>query len=311
MPAIRFILPLILLAAACKPAGPPEVVVIPKASANRFWPEVKAGAEAAGRDLGVTVRWSSPEQESDRQRQIELMQEAVSSRAAAIVLAPLDSRSLIPSVKAARSRKIPVVIFDSGLDEAVYASFVGTDNRKAGEACAQHLGVLLAGKGLVAVLRYQEGSSSTTEREEGFMAAMRAASPGISLRESPAYSGASVKSAYEAARTLLAGMPEVKGIFCPNETSLTGTLQALEEAGLAGQVALIGFDSNERLLEGLKRGTVSALLIQDPRAIGYEGVKAAVQALRGQAPAARIETPVLLLTTETLGDPEIRKRLVF
>jgi ribose transport system substrate-binding protein len=173
------------------------------------------------------------------------------------------------------------------------------------------MAVQLQGIGQAAVLRYQEGSSSTTEREEGFMEALRKEAPGISLAEGPAYSGATVKSAYDAARSLLAAQPSVKGIFCPNETSVTGALEALEAAGLAGQVVLIGFDSNERLLEGLKRGTVSALLIQDPRAIGYEGVKAAVQALRGEAPAARIETPVLLLTPETLGDPEVRKRLVF
>jgi ribose transport system substrate-binding protein len=137
---------------------------------------VEAGARQAAKELGIEMTFKGPLREDDRAQQIQIVEQFVSEGKSGIVLAPLDDTALKRPVAEAMAKKIPVVIIDSGLKGEAgkdYISFVSTDNRAAGQMGGDELARVLGGKGKVVLLRYQEGSASTTEREEGFLDAMK------------------------------------------------------------------------------------------------------------------------------------------
>jgi ribose transport system substrate-binding protein len=294
------------------PAGEPaqlEIAVIPKGTTHEFWKSIHMGAAMAAEELGVAVIWKGPQKEDDRAQQITVVEDFVSRRVNGIVLAPLDERALVRPVQDAARENIPVVIIDSGLQGSDYISYVATDNYKGGVLGAKRLIELLGERGEVFLIRYQEGSASTTQREQGFLDTMKAEAPAVSILVRDQYAGPTTESAYQLAENLLSRFPDVAGIFCPNESSTFGTLRALQEAGLAGKVSFVGFDSSPKLVQGLADGHIQGLVLQNPVKIGYLGVKQMVLYLRGQAIEKQVDTGVYLATRENMADPEISSLL--
>src|SRR5881227_3548434 len=162
------------------------IAVIPKGTSHEFWKSIHAGAIKAARELStpgaeVEVIWKGPLREDDREQQIQVVEGFAAQGVSGIVLAPLDNRALVRPVDDAQRAGVPTVIIDSGLESNDIVSFVATDNRKGGTLAADRMGQLLNGKGKVLVLRYAEGSASTTEREEGFLSQIKQKFPGIEL----------------------------------------------------------------------------------------------------------------------------------
>src|SRR5262245_12792058 len=168
-----------------------RIAVIPKGTTHEFWKSVHAGAENAARELGnVEVIWKGPLLEDDRDGQVSVVQDFVTKKVDGICLAPLDSQALIPYVNEASQEGIPTVIFDSALDdEKNIVSYVATDNYKGGVIAAKRLGEALEGKGGVILLRYNPGSESTTQREEGFLDTLKKEFPDMTIVSSNEYSG--------------------------------------------------------------------------------------------------------------------------
>ncbi len=106
-----------------------------------------------------------------------------------------------------------------------------------------------------------------------------------------------------------AGRLAVDGIFCPNESTTFGMLRALQDGGFAGKVRFVGFDSDAKLIEGLKKGQIDALVIQNPVRMGYLGVKTMVDHLRGKNVEERVDTGVAIVTKENMQKPEIKEVL--
>ncbi|MHC4542763.1 MAG: substrate-binding domain-containing protein [Planctomycetota bacterium] len=213
----------------------------------------------AGKELGVEVLWKGALKEDDREAQIGVVENIITRKVDGIVLAPLDDAALRRPVDEAMRSGIPVVIFDSGLQGENYISYVATDNFRAGQLAGQYMAKLLGGKGKVAVLRYAEGSYSTTRREDGFLDALRAFD-GIAIVTSNQYAGVTTESALTAAENLLArfggmdGNLQIDGIFCATEPTTLGILRALESAGYAGKIRFVGFDSSEKMIAALQAG---------------------------------------------------------
>jgi ribose transport system substrate-binding protein len=225
-----------------------------------------------------------------------------------IVLAPLNDTALAAPVKAAGDAQIPVVIFDSDLKDKSYVSFVATDNHAAGALAGERMGKLMNGKGNVLVLRYLEGSASTTNREEGFLEGIRKF-PDIHVVSDNRFGGATTESAHAASENLLLAQNAAKGtlngIFTPNESTTFGMLLALQKADLAGKVHFIGFDSSEKLVAGVSAGQIDALVLQDPLKMGYLAVKTIAAKLHKEAVEARIDTGATLVDKDNLQSPEI------
>jgi ribose transport system substrate-binding protein len=299
----------ILLAGCGGDAGPKKTViaVIPKGTTHVFWKSVHAGAKKAAAELGVEILWKGPLLENDRQGQINEVETFINRKVSGIVLAPLDDHALKRPVAEAKAQGVPVVIFDSGLRSEDYVSFVATDNLKGGRLAGEHLAKLLGGKGKVAVLRYMEGSASTTERETGFLEAAKAG--GLEVVSDNQYAGATADTALKASENFLSARKAIDGLFCPNESSVVGMLQALKAAGLAGKVKLIGFDSSEGLVAALRSGELHATVVQNPVRMGYLGVKAMVDHLAGRPVERRVDTGAVLVSRDTMDQPEMKALL--
>jgi ribose transport system substrate-binding protein len=302
-------LSIVFIAPACgrKEAGQPAapggrrtIAVIPKGSTHEFWKAVHSGAARAGRELGVEILWKGPQREDDRAQQITVVEDFISRGVDGIVLAPLDDRALCAPVRDAAREGIPVVIIDSALQGSDFVSFVATDNYKGG---------VLAARRYIFLIRYQEGSASTTDRERGFLDTMTGEFPGVRILVKDQYTGPTTESAYQLAENLLGRYPDVDGIFCPNESSTFGTLRALQESGLAGKIKFVGFDSSPKLVQGLRNGHLHGLVLQNPTRMGYIGVVLMAQHLRGEKVEPRVDTGVTLATRETMDAPEIKALL--
>ncbi len=286
-----------------------QIAVIPKGTTHEFWKSIHAGAVQAARELDVDVIWKGPQKEDDRAQQITVVEDFISRGVDGIVLAPLDDRALVRPVQDAVRDKIPVVIIDSGLQGSDYVSYIATDNFKGGVLAGRRLGELLGGKGRIFIIRYQEGSASTTQREEGFLDTIKTEFPGIVLLVKDQYAGPTTESAYQVAENLISRFPDVEGVFTPNESSTFGTLRALQESGLAGKVKFVGFDSSPKLVQGLRDGHLDGLVVQNPMKMGYLGVKTMVAYLKGETVPKVVDTGVVLVTRDIMDTPEIKSLL--
>jgi ribose transport system substrate-binding protein len=300
-----------------KPKGDPEkktltIAVIPKGTTHEFWKSVHAGAEKAKQELSIEILWKGPLKEDDLKGQIEVVESMVARGVSGIVLAPLSDKGLVNAVRSSKAAGIPVAVFDSGLQGDHHVSFVATDNKAAGAMAGDHLAKLLGGKGKVVLMRYQEGSASTDERETGFLESIRK-HEGIRIVSDNQYGGATTESAFATGENLLAaqkaGDGGVDGIFTPNESTTFGMLLALQKASLAGKVKLVGFDSSDKLVQGLKDGQIHGLVLQNPMNIGYLAVKTMAQHLRGEPIEARIDTGATLVTKENMDEPQVAELL--
>jgi len=301
-------------AAPAPAAGTLTIAMIPKGTTHEFWKSVHFGAERAAKEFSVELLWKGPLQENDRQGQINEVETFINRGVAGICLAPLDDAALRKPVAAAVAKRIPVVIFDSGLKSEDYTSFVATDNYKGGVLAGEHLAKVLGGKGKVAMLRYMEGSASTAEREQGFLDAIAKAKE-IEVVSSNQYAGATTDTAQKASENLLASLRsaegglKVDGLFCPNESSAFGMLRALQSAKLAGKVKFVGFDTSDKLSAALKSGELHGTVLQNPVRMGYLTVKSMVEHLRGGKVERRIDTGAAIATPENMEQPEIRALL--
>jgi ribose transport system substrate-binding protein len=295
-------------------AGRTVIAVIPKGTTHEFWKSVHLGALKAAKELDVDIIWKGPLQENDRQGQINEVEAFINRGVTGICLAPLDSKALRKYASSAMAKKIPVVIFDSGLEGDDYVSYVATDNYKGGFLAGEHLSKVLGGKGKVALLRYMEGSESTVQREQGFLDAITK-SKDIEVISSNQYAGATADTALKASENLLASLKtadgglKIEGLFCPNESSAIGMLRALQTAKLAGKVKFVGFDTSERLVAALKSGELQGTVLQNPIKMGYLAVKTIIGHLRGGAQEKRVDTGVAIATPENMDTPEMRALL--
>ncbi len=289
------------------------LAVIPKGSTHEHWARVRKGAEKAAAELtaaGTPVRiiWKGPIREDDREQQIQVVEGFTSQGVQGIVLAPLDSRALNRPVEEAARSGIPTILFDSNLEAPNRAiSYVATDNGKGGHLAGKRMGELLKGKGTVLMLRYQEGSASTEEREAGFLAELKASFPGITVVSADQYAGPTRDTAKRAAENLLNRFAtRVDGIFTPNESSTAGMLLALQDIGKAGAITFVGFDYSASFLEPLRKGELKGFVVQNPVNMGYLSVKTMVAHLKKQPVPATVDTGVEMVTLENLQDPTIQ-----
>ena len=203
-----------------------------------------------------------------------------------IVLAPLDSTALVPSVRDAKDAGIPTVIFDSGLaDESVIVSYVATDNYHGGVLAAREIGNRLGGKG-----RRHPAALQRRQRKH------RAARTGLSRHDQEGVS----RDRHAFGRSVLRAPPrsrprtrpsnccnqfgdKVDGFFAVCEPDTVGVLGALEQEGLAGKVMFVGFDPSPHLIEAMREKKVHGLVLQDPVAMGYLSVKTLVERIAGQS----------------------------
>jgi ribose transport system substrate-binding protein len=305
-------------AAAPAAEGPFEIAVIVKTGNSSFWQNVQTGAFDAQKELKaqtpkLSVTFLGAQSESNINEEISIVESAIDRQVRAIVLAPSDTKALVPVVEKAKAAGIPVVIIDSLLDgpKDDYVSFLATDNKAAGEACAKTMIDLLtkAGKteGKIQVMSYVAGVGSEIGRVGGFNDYIKANSK-FTLLETQ-YSNADMPTALNQTTNVLAANPDLIGIFGANEPTAIGMGRAIEEAGLAGKIVAIGFDGNSVLQDMVKSGTLQAIAVQSSYNMGFLGVKTAYDAATGMTVEAYVDTGFIIVTKDNIDTTEAKNVL--
>jgi ribose transport system substrate-binding protein len=305
-----------------------RIAVIPKGLTHEFWQSIERGAKRAGADLtekGIPTQiiWDGPLKENDTLEQISIIDRNIANQVSGIVLAPQHSKTMVAPVERAVDQGIPVLIIDSGLEnQDIIVQYVATNNKHGGELAAEHLLKLLANDGKPAprliLLRYQVGSESTDQRENGFEEVIdgtiedqkKAGKPTITWLSRDKFAGATKDSARREAEPLLNNLRDkgIDGMFAPNESSASGTVDALRSLGLAQKIRLVGFDSSAPLLQALRDGDIDGLILQDPYKMGYWGVWNLVHHLEGYKIEPKvISTGEYVITKDNLDAQSTRE----
>ena len=286
-------------------AGAPTrtIAVVPKGTSHEFWKSIHAGAVKAGREHDVEVLWKGPAREDDRDDQIKVVEQFTTRGVDGIVIAPLDDTALVRPLKEAADEDIPVVVIDSGINWDGYVSFAATDNFQGGVLAAEELARLLGGKGKIVVMRYVEGSASTSKREEGFIDTIRSKHPDIEILTDNQYGGATLEGCIQTAENLLDRYEEIDGIFAPCEPVTVAFMRTLEQSGRKAKTRLVGFDASEALVDGLRTEKVDALVVQSPFRMGEAGVELLVKHLDGEEAPKRLDTGVAVITLANMDEP--------
>ena len=271
-----------------------------------YWVSAHAGALKAAREDNVDVIWNGPATESDFSGELEIVENMINRHVDAIALAPIDRKALANPVDRAAAAGIPVIIWDSPVDSQSFTAQIATDNYAAGQLAADRMGKILNGKGKIAEVACQPGSASTMAREQGFEDRIKQAYPGIQIVDKR-YGMAQVAPSMTAAENMLTAHPELDALFGSNETSTVGAARAITSAN--SKVKLVGFDSNEALIAGLKDGVIDSLVTQNPFEMGYKAVQAAVTKINGGTVEKIQSLPAVVVTKENLNEPEIHARL--
>lgn len=255
------------------------IAIIPKGSTHEFWTDIEKGAKKAALEFNVNIIFRGPKDDGDTLAQIKLVKTFIEKKVDAIVLAPNHKTDLIPIVKEAISNGIKIIIIDSALDGNYYSSFIATDNLLAGRLAGIELLKLIGNNKKVGIMRYRIGNSSTEMREEGFIQIMKENKVDIIIDE---YAGVTGGTAYRKGVEILAKNPDIYGFFTPNESSTLGMAKALYKFNLQKKISLVGFDMSNEIKKYLIKGYIKGVIVQNPNAIGYSGVKTAVEILQGK-----------------------------
>jgi len=293
------------------PSNRLRIAVIPKGTSHEFWKSVHFGAEKAADELGnVEIIWRGPVVESDTGSQIEVVKTMITSQVDGIALAPNQKGGLVDAVQESVDEGIPVVIFDSGLEKGPeIVSYVATDNYKGGKMAAEAMAEAIGGKGNVILLRYIAGSESTEQREKGFLDGI-AEHPEITVVSSEERGGDNATKSKEKVDQLLqVHQNDLAGIFAVCEPNANGTLESLRNAGLNKKVKLIAFDPSDALIEALKDGSCSGIVLQDPVQMGYQSVMTLVAAINGETADSFISTGEHTATPDNMTDDTIQQLL--
>ena len=266
--------------AAGVPAKPHTVTVIAKSTQTEFWLSVFAGAKAAATEYNAELNILGPETEEDYETQNQMIADAVEAGTEAIVFSAIDFEKNAAAIDDAARAGVKIVAIDSSVDSELVSTYIGTDNYAAGQMAAQAALDRVDGPLKVGVVNYDVGTANGQERERGALDAFR--------DSGRAEITAVVNTLTEAARAridtaaMLGRSPDINVLLAFNEPTSVGAAQAVEDLGCAEDVFLVGFDSNVVTIDGLQEGTVDALVVQNPYAMGYLGVESACRLLTGQ-----------------------------
>jgi ribose transport system substrate-binding protein len=283
----------------------PYIAIVSKGSQHQFWQAVQKGATDEAAKLGATITYEGPASESEVDKQLTMLQTALDKNPKAICFAALDSKAATPLLEQAKSKGIPVVGFDSGVDSDIPVTTVTTDNIAAAGEAADKMAELIGDSGKVAVIVHDQTSRTGIDRRDGFVKQMEAAHPDIDVVAIEYGAGDPVKSA-DLAKAIMTANPDLKGFFGANEGSIKGVLNALKETGNEGKIVAIGYDSGEQQINAIKAGTQAGAITQNPIGIGAKCVSAAMDAIAGKSMEKVIDTGYYWYDKTNIDAPEIQ-----
>lgn len=282
------------------------IYLVSKGFQHRFWQAVKEGAEDAGKEFGYKVEFVGPPSEKDVTIQLDQLETALATNPKAIGLAALDTAAASDVLQKIADAKIPLIAFDSGVDSDAPLTTVQTDNNAAAEEAAKHMVELVGGSGTVGLVCHDVTSQTGKQRCDGFKNYIKNNAPDVKLLEELV--AGSVDEATNAAKSLINSNADIKGIYGTNEASATGAVQAAIEVNKEG-LQVVGFDSGEIQMQAIRDGKQAGAVTQSPVKMGYETVKAAVDAIEGKTLPKVIDSGFAWYDKSNIDDPDIAANL--
>ena len=291
-------------------SGDAEYAVILKVLSSQFWQSMRDGIQAKADELGIKVDIYAADTEDDVEGQVTLLENAISKGYKAIGVAPISNVNLNNAIADATEKGIKIVNIDEKVDMEALAelggactAYVATDNVGVGRMGAEYLIEQIGGEGEVAIVEGKAGAVSGENRRDGAKAAFEEA--GLTIVESQPADWDRTK-AYDLATNYITAHPDLKAIYCCNDTMAMGVQEAVEASGK--DIKVCGTDGNDDAIQSVADGKLCATVAQDPAAVGAKGLELMVQAVEEDLPmepGAEVPTTgidAILITADNAAD---------
>ena len=280
------------------------ISLITSAGGNAFWNEVRRGVLETAAEMEIPLYARGPSRDGDAAIQLSLIERMLKFNCQVLIIAP-SGPEIAPRMAHLKTAGVQGIYLDRDLgDDAVLAA-IATDNYAAGLQAGQRMARLLEGRGKVALLRLNADVQSTSERERGFL---RGAKEGGLRVAMDRYLPLTDPQAMTRLGEELKGLD---GLFTPSEGTTLEVLGVLRRMDMAGQLVHVGFDSSPLLVDALRRQEISALMVQQPRLLGFESVARARRVLDGDLGGPRrVQLPAVYVDRGNLDDPSVQRLLV-
>lgn len=283
------------------------IEVIVKTDSNDFWQTVKLGTEAAAKEFGVNVIFKYPSNEKDAEDQIRLVEDAISKKVDAIVLAACDYKKLVEVSEKATDQGIPIIVIDSEIDSSKVSSFIATDNIEAGKLAGKKLVQLVGEKCNIVVMNFVKEAASGKKREEGLMEELKNYK-NIKILDIE-YSYSDEILAGKLTKKVLDKYNNIDAFVALNAPTTEGVADVIKKMNLGGKIKIIGFDSTPEEINFLEEDIIQATIVQNPYAMGYIGVKNALYVSNNKKIDKYIDTGSTVINKDNMYLPENQKLL--
>lgn len=257
---------------------------------NPFFVSVRQGIEEVAKDKNVEL--VVMDAQNDSSTQSNQVEDLITQGLDLIIINPVDSTAISPSVQSANDANIPVICVDRKSDEGEIVSLVASDNVKGGEMAGEYILKELGENAQVAQLEGIPGASSTRERGEGFKNATEGKID-LVASQTANFDRAEGMSVME---NLLQAEPEIKAVFSQNDEMAMGASEAIKASGK--DVIIVGFDGNEDALKAVENGSLSATVAQKPKEMGKLAIETAISFLEGESVEEYVASPLELVVKE-------------
>jgi ribose transport system substrate-binding protein len=244
---------------------------------NPYWVTAKDAAEAEAKKQGIQITVLGIPKETDIDKQIAIVEDLITQKVDALMLAPAGSKEIVPAVEQANKAGIPVICIDKCAEGGEIITLIATDNVKGARLGSEYVAKSIGNKGKVAILEGVQASQPGRERLQGakegfgqFKDIQIVASQPGEWRQDKGQS---------ATENILTAQPDLVGIFASNDQMALGALQAIAAAGKADTVKIVGYDAIDPALQAVKDGKMSATVAQFPAKMAELGVQTVMQVL--------------------------------
>jgi len=292
-----------LFCVACRRASH-TVAVIPRTCGTALWEPLHAGAAEVGRSIGLDLYWNGPMRDDDTQTQISLIEKSVDRGVAGVIVSPIQTLPLRSPIRKVLDQGVPVVVIDTelGIPTGPKLSYVLNDERIGGQIAARRVGLILQGKGNIAIVGIRPELKSNTLRERSFESTLREF-PGIHV-VARRLGLSSVPQEQHSAEGLLTGSQSLDAVVALSLAATRGTYYALAEFDKVRAIKLVGFDQD--LLPPIRDGGIDSVVVQNTFEIGRVAMNLMDREIKGRSGSEASVVPVLL-TRDNLDSAEIRQ----
>jgi ribose transport system substrate-binding protein len=290
----------------------PTVAIIVKDTTSAYWQTVLAGARKAGQDLGVNISELGAQSESDANGQIAMLEKAVASNPAAIIIAPAQFAALGRPIDQA-AKKVKIIGIESAADTKAMTSLLATDNAKAGRIAAEALAAAITKtygdtEGNVVIITAMPGVAALDQRAKGFKEVLAAKYRALDIVADKVADGKPT-TALAIMKDLIANTADLRGVFASDPVMTRAVGQAVAESKSGDKINVVGVGSDENLVKLLQGDTIAGLVVEDPFRMGYDGVKTALAASKGEQVAINIDTGATVVTKANMSSARSQELL--